>query len=184
MNSRIVYLFAFFMSISSCHKMPWLQDDELSLKRRDYNADGIRVDGYFYRIVEETTYDESYGQSIFFYRNGVVLDAGGFPLSAQNDFETDILEKKYEDIYKNSKYNWGVFQIMGDTVKFEKWYPSSGGGLPVYIREGIIINDSVFHIVRSYRNTEDGIEEERDKDEMYYFHRLEYKPDSTNTFIE
>ncbi len=69
-------------------------------------------------------------------------------------------------------------------MKFEKWYPSFGGGLPVYIREGVIINDTVFHIVRSYRNTEDGIEEERDKDEMYYFRRLEYKPDSTNTFIE
>jgi uncharacterized protein YneR len=56
--------------------------------------------------------------------------------------------------------------------------------LPVFIREGKILNDTTFHILRSYKDTEDGIEELLEEDEMYYFDHIKYKPDSTNTFIE
>ena len=48
-------------------------------------------------------------------------------------------------------YLGGVFIINGQSIKFEKWYPSSGGGLPAYVREGDIINDTTFVISVSYR---------------------------------
>jgi hypothetical protein len=84
----------------------------------------------------------------------------------------------------NSKFNWGVFQVNGANIKFERWYPSSGGPLKAYISSGEILNDTTFLITESYRMQKGNKTELKDRNETYYFREFSPKSDSTNKFIK
>ena len=146
------------------------KDEELSLKRTPYTGNELRIDGYYYRKIPDL-------EIRFFYRNGIVRYGGG-GYSSFEELDNCILNHQIVD--GSSKTDWGVFLINGNTIKFEMWYPPSGGGTPTYIREGEILNDTTFHITESYRS--DG-SERSEKNEMYHFRQFYPKPDSTNKFI-
>jgi hypothetical protein len=75
---------------------------------------------------------------------------------------------------------WGVFNIKDNIIKFERWYPGQGAK-KAYVREGIILNDTTFHITKSYRSNGSEL---KDADEVYHFRKFSPKPDSTNVFVK
>ena len=83
----------------------------------------------------------------------------------------------------DDKISWSVFQFDGNNIQFERWYPSSGGPFPAYVRSGEILNDTTFIITEIYR-MKDGVKTDvEESNEVYQFQAFSPKPDSTNRFI-
>ena len=148
-----------------------LEDDELTLERRPYVGDELRIDGLYY-TVEENMYGDLY-TVYFFYRNGVVRYGG-----SSNDPE---FYRGNGFLDEQAKYAWGLFHVGGDEITFEKWYPPSKGISYSYISSGHILNDTTFVITESRRSN--GEEEVHERDEVYHFRPYGPKPDSTSRFI-
>ena len=171
----IGFILYFSILFSSCGK--FFKDDELSLTRVPYTGNELRIDGYYFYEHSDPARIDIY----FLYRNGIIL-YGGTPLSSEiKETENKIQTDRWHEIIKNDITSWGVFHVNGSTIKFERWYPSSGGGAPSAVREGKILNDSTFHITVSYRSNGS---ERNEKDEIYHFREFAPKPDSTNNFIK
>ena len=152
------------------------EDDKLTLDKRPYVGKELRLDGYYYQVMQT-----GHWRVYFLYRDGIILHA--------DDFLPDRLEEKEEtfrngqcyEIAKKYKIDWGVFHIDSNEIKFEKWFPSDGGPLPVYISVGNILNDSTFHISKTQRSN--GSEQAIDKDWLFHFRPFSPKPDSICPFI-
>lgn len=98
------------------------------------------------------------------------------------DKEQEYMNGSFKSFAKDIKYYWGRLIVEGSTIKFERWYPSSGGPLRVGVREGTILNDTTFHITESYRLQDGEKQDVKERDETYHFKALSPKPDSTNEF--
>lgn len=160
----------------SCKKL--YPDDELSMSRQNYNGNTLRLDGYY-------SYDWGDAMNVyFFYFNGVILDGNSFEKQELEEKELKYVNGEFYDFAKNSKLNWGVFKIESDIIKFEQWYPGSGPAKRAYIREGKVLNDTTFHITKSYRMKNGKKKDENNQNEIYHFKKFSPKPDSTNKFIE
>jgi hypothetical protein len=165
------------MAISpACTKHNLLKDDELSLKKRNYQGKQLRIDGYYYGKYLNDEYIDTY----FFYSDGTLMYGGTCKASEIDGLEHAFKTQEFVNKGKDVKYYWGLFQIDDNTIQFERWYP---GEPPYksYIRSGAILNDTTFHISKSMRS--DG-SEEREKDELYHFKQFSPKPDSTNSFVQ
>lgn len=164
----------FLLLFCSCEKLiTW---DEFALQKTQYESDLLRLDGYYYELTNDGKYQSLY----FFYRNGVLLNVGGLFLNT-GEMDAYINREFITDHrYAGNKNSWGLFVVNDHTIKFEHYYPSDDINKKSYIREGVILNDSTFHIVVSYRS---GGTERRIKDEIYHFRAFSSKPDSTNRFI-
>lgn len=179
-NTRIMKLLLISMLMlfnSNCENLSFKKDDELSLKRVDYTGNQLRIDGYYY-LINYNDPQKNMGVFIFF-RNGVLTYLGGGFLSF-NELENYIINKDFIDKKKDVKYFWGVFQVKNDIIKFERWYPSEGAK-EAYVREGKILNDTTFHITKSYRSNGTELS---DENETYHFRKFSPKPDSTNVFVK
>lgn len=173
MDKLIIGIILFLTSIS-CSKDE-LKDDELVLSKKAYLGNQLRVDGYFYQKK-----DNIYSTVYLFYRNGVVLYVGGgYSEVDLLSMESSLIDGSFYNLAKSDKLSWGVHNISGNSIAFERWYPSNRGGFPSYVRSGEILNDSTFHISKSIRFKE---LEVNDKNETYHFKQFSHKPDSTNSF--
>lgn len=92
-----------------------------------------------------------------------------------------FIDGSFYESNNDKKLYWGLFNINTTIIRIEKWYPSSGSGMPVYLHEGEIINDTTFRITRSVRQKTG---EEKELNEIYHFKEFFPKPDSTNSFID
>ncbi len=153
----------------SCKKTD--KDDKLSLELNNYNTNEILIDGYYYTVLEN--FEGVIYNRFAFYRNGIVRYLGS---------TKSLQEINFGPV--DAKDAWGVFQIYSNEIKFEKWYPSSGGPLKAYIRAGNILNDTTFVITESYRMHKGKKTEEKVRNETYHFRQFSPKPDSTNSFIK
>ncbi len=160
------------MSASACFLFGG-EDEHISMDRVPYYGNELRINGYYYQIQDNVLYSIH-----FFYNNGISVNVG----SANNivEFENKLKEGVYGNL-SSYKIGWGVFHIEDSVIKFEEWYPSSGGPLPAYIKEGKIVNDTTFHITQSYKPNGS---KEKERNEWYYFKKFSSKPDSTNPYIE
>ena len=174
MNFLIILLI--LAMLNNCTKKG-IGDDKLSLKRIPYYGNDLKIDGYYYSKVGNEIFD-----TYFFYRNGVILSGGGNApnTSPFNYVEKSFISISWQNSIKGDKIAWGIFQINGNQIQFERWYPSSGL-LPSYIRSGIILNDTTFLINKVIRSN--GKEEEA-INETYNFRKFSPKPDSTNSFVQ
>lgn len=172
---KIILLITIVMfSLNSCDK-EILEDDTLTLIKKKYTENQIRTDGYYsckfgniYRIY-------------FLYRDCTIFSGGDvFEYNLQYQ-EQKYIDGSFFESKKNNKLYWGIYNIESSNIKLEKWYPSSGGGMPVYLHTGTILNDTTFVITKSVR-TKTG--EEKELNETYHFKQFSPKPDSTNTFIK
>lgn len=161
---------------NTCEKMT--QDNNFSLNKSVYTGNELRIDGYYYFMTENNLH-----YTYFFYENGIIIHGGGnAPNTSPIEFiETQFKSESYLKALKDHKTAWGIFQINGNKIEFERWYPSSGGPLPSYIRSGEILNDTTFVITKVNRS--DG-SEEKTLNETYHFKQFSPKPDSTNNFIK
>jgi hypothetical protein len=165
---------------SSCQKIRF-SDDELQLERKNYSGNQLRIDGYYHEQKSNATK----GNSFFFFRNGVLLYGYSFSKSEQEEFETNWKDGSYEKLVKENKSSWGIFTIEADKIKIEKWYPGNTKHLPAFVKEGVVLNDTMFKITSFYRLTKKGKKRDcEDKDETYYFVPFSPKPDSTNFFVD
>jgi len=166
------------MSLINTNCSIWKDLEPLSRTKEPYNGNQLRIDGYYYRNINDMIYD-----IYFFYSDGIVLSVSGSEESLEDAnnyiFENFINSEDYKDI----AYQWGVFNINGNQIVFERWYPSEWP-YAAYCREGHISNDTTFIVTESYK-LKNGEKTEVDAiNEMYHFKQFSPKPDSTNEWIE
>lgn len=161
-------------SLGGCGK--WNKNEELTLVRKPYYGNELRIDGYYYNII-----DGEIGKTYFFYRNGT-LHYGIATDTLDNNLEkydTWFASDYYSNIIKTNRRRWGLFEIQGDSIQYERW-SIRGGGDPVLRVSGHIQNDTTFVITKSlYPHTGETYQHEI----TYHFHAFSPKPDSTNVFI-
>ncbi|OFX35987.1 MAG: hypothetical protein A2W95_17860 [Bacteroidetes bacterium GWA2_40_14] len=176
-KSGLVLLIVFVFGQYGVSFAQLLKAEKLSLEKQAYTGCQLRVDGYYYM-----NYAGGENYSVYFlYKDGTILYGGGFQYS---EFQKNTLKFSDTIWIKNMKeyrHRWGLFKIEGNKITFEKWYPSSGGPLPVYISSGEILNDTTFRITQSMRSNGKEVNE---KNEVYHFKQFSRKPDSTNNFIK
>ena len=150
MVKRIFYILLFLLIIilvQSCLiSATGMFDDKLSIEKRTYKGEELRIDGYYYN-----NYYNNYYNMIFIYCDGILLYGGATKYSELSKKEERITTESWIKETKRYKYDWGLFNIDNNIIKFERWYPSSGGPLKAYVRKGIILNDTTFVIKESYR---------------------------------
>lgn len=152
-------------------------DDVLSLPQTPYMGNQLRIDGYYHSVYYAPDGDRLF-RGYALYRNGIILYLGGGYSSTQELAESIIKDYINNSDYKKVKYNWGVFLLDTNKIAFERWYPSERPH-HAFVREGVILNDTTFHITKSYRGSEAWVE-----DEIYHFRPFSPKPDSSNAYVK
>lgn len=173
---KLILISMFMFLIGSCENLSFKKDDELSLNRENYEGNQLRIDGYYYH---EYYNPDKNMESIVFFKNGVLSYFGGGGKSF-GEIENRLTNNELIEKLKGIKDCWGIFNVKNNIIKFERWYGGQGAK-PVYVSEGVILNDTTFHITKSYRSDGSEIEPE---DQMYHFRQFSPKPDSTNVFIK
>lgn len=152
--------------------------EDLTIPLQSYNGNELKTNGYYYRISQDNMGNTAY-EIYFLYRNGVLL-YGGFPLLSElSESELSYADGTYHAQVKN-KTNWGRYDINGNQIRLEKWFPSSGGAAPVYMHSGTIINDTLFHLTVSRESH--GNHSVKPLNYHYHFKAFSPKPDSTNSY--
>lgn len=170
MLTVIVILFC----LTSC-QIFFGEDDELTIKREPYVGSKLNLNGYYYFKSKDGDMVYMY----FLYRNGLILNAGACKVEKWADYDQNFLNKEYITIVVNLKYNWGVYQIRGNKIKFERWHPSERP-FRTAIREGEILNDSTFIIKKAISSKG----KETIKNEIYHFKQFNPKLDSITKYIK
>lgn len=175
-----ILILIFGLSVFATCKRDNRNIEELTIPLQPYNGDELKINGYYYRVSQDNMGNTSY-QIYFLYRNGVLL-YGGFPLLSElPERESSYANGTYHT-QANNKTNWGRFDINGNQIRLEKWFPSSGGSAPVYMHSGTIINDTLFHLTMSRESHGDN--SVKPLDYYYYFKVFSTKPDSTNSYTD
>ena len=73
MKTVLLVLFLTFVMTSCKSDDGLLKDDDLSLSRKEYTGNQLRIDGYYYF---NYTNEEDYVRVYFFYKNGMILYGG------------------------------------------------------------------------------------------------------------
>ena len=160
--------------VVSC-QMFFGEDDKLTLQREPYNGSLLKLDGYYY----QTYLDGKMVEIYFLNKNGVIINAGAFEKTKLDFYEMKLSDSVFVNKLKDVKFNWGVFQIDEDNIKFERWYPSERP-YRTGLREGRILNDSTFIIEKAISS----VGKEIMKKEIYHFKKFAPKMDSITKYID
>jgi hypothetical protein len=146
----------------------------LTMTRVPYVGDKLKVNGYYYTIVNDGLNDTLL-ESLFLYRNGVALFLGAYSNATLFEFENEISNLDVKNLQR-LPYNWGIFRIEDSEIKINRWLIGTGSNYPNIIANGTILSDTSFMIKGLF---------ERRPEEKHIFYLKEYspKPDSTNNFI-
>lgn len=170
------------LSASSCIRVRNESlDDKLMLEKINYKGNELRIDGYYCRFNYVSKETEPRGVIPFiFYRNGIILGDVGVTMDRISEMEETFRNGFY--VNNSKKYYWGVFQINGTQIKYEKWV---AGDTPfsAFTYEGEILNDTTFVINKGYRMKNAGKKAPLELNWEYHFKQFSPKPDSTNRFI-
>jgi hypothetical protein len=152
--------------------------EDLTIPLSPYNGNELKTNGYYYRVSQDNMGNTAY-EIYFLYRNGVIL-YGGFPLLSElPEREISYSNGTYHTQASN-KTSWGRYDINGNQIRLEKWFPSSGGVAPVYMLSGTIINDTLFHLTASRESN--GNNSVKTINQHFHFKQFSPKPDSTNSY--
>ncbi len=169
----LIAVISVMLCLKSCEK-ELHTDDVLTIEKSPFTGNQLRTDGYYY-----TRFDNIYSV-YFFYSDGIVLSGGFVYEDELEEYEMGYKDGSFVASIRNNKLYWGGFAIDLERILIEKWYPSSGGGMPVFRQEGEIQNDTTFIITKSVRPKTG---EEKELNEVYHFKAFSPKPDSTNSFV-
>lgn len=146
---------------------------ELSIEASS-QVNGLKTTGYY---SVENTANCTVGNFVFLYRDGTVFQA--FCVNDQGIPQFGTPEELQE-----RKLNWGVFRVTNDSIFIENWIPKSCG-VDVNLRNGPILNDTTFLILKSKtRDFSGGLVSEGEMNDTFTFKYYSPKPDSTNSFIQ
>ena len=171
---NIIWLLWISTLISGCMRILNCKEKEkYTFSKTNYLGKEIKTNGYYF---------SSKYYPLIFYRNGVmirdILDTNDYNLTT---FESWLLNGRYGTGFKNSIYNWCLFKIKDNQVKYEGFSAKSGISCKyTYIRTGSILNDST--ILFTNQINSDGTESESQND-TFHFKQFSPKPDSINSFI-
>ena len=153
-----------------------MKDEELTLVRKPYLGNELRIDGYYYHMsLNSNTFDDTY----CFYRDGTVVWLSGTPPGVSPFVHMEEVLNYYNGGAPVYKTDFGLFQINDSTIAINHWWPNEGY-LPAYLLEGIILNDTTF-LINSSTHVKTG--EIREGHRVFHFQAFSPKPDSTNTYI-
>jgi hypothetical protein len=177
--ARTVLAAAALSLLASCSLLVG-PDDTLSIPRAPYNG-SLRTDGYWWHEYGVTT---RYLYTYTLYQNGVIHSTT-FPLNEREAREGQWRTEEYRRAVEDAKYLWGAFEVVGDTIRLERWYPPSGGGAPfhAYVESGVVLDDTTFVITEVYRMDDGEKTAARARRDTFRFRQLAGKPDSTNRFV-
>jgi hypothetical protein len=175
----ILILIAVLGLNASCKKLGLCEDDNLSIVRKDYLGDELRIDGFFIEYQQDSS--EEYTNLKFFYQNGVELGFLDYNNKANNSGDLDI--DKIDNSLK-SIGAWGVYNISGKKIEIERYRITINGCRKTTYQEGEIQNDTTFIINRIEYRDGGKIESVETPNSTFYFRPLDTKPDSTNSFIK
>ncbi|MDO9154524.1 MAG: hypothetical protein Q7U47_12625 [Paludibacter sp.] len=177
------HLIAYLILITSCGccSSEFMSGENLTLPKKEYKGTELRIDGYYYCEYIGFGSNDIYVRTYFFYENGIVQYGGATKKTELANLEAQFMTMEWQMSNRKYKHRWGLFNIDGDKIIFERWYPNSPGQPKVYVNEGKIVNETTFHITAFYRP--DG-SERIEQDETYHFKQFSPKPDSTNVFIK
>lgn len=168
------YVLLFVIVASSCQKCKE-SNEELCSSPVLYSGNELQTDGYYYK--EYANPDRR--EILFLFRNGVVLDGEIVDMTLLPAKEEEYMNGYYYNLIQSSMSYWGNFNISGNTIEYELWFPSTNRYVP-YVNHGVIINDTTFQIVMSYRCDGTNFNQRAD---TYHFKKFGPKPDSTNQFV-
>lgn len=156
------------MLLNSC-----VLDQKLSMAQTYNDSTSLRLDGIYLHEDSLNIVD-----LFFLYQDGTILSRGSIQ---KNRLESKLaqLEVSTDDKYKSMKFLWGRYIIDGEIIKFEKW-GTSDKAYRVFIKEGLILNDSTFVINQYYNAKGKGL---RHINETYRFRKTISKPDSNNKWV-
>jgi hypothetical protein len=167
----LVAALAVALLLGACDAVGLTGHDELSLERRPYLGEELRLDGYYYRSY--TTSEGTRYTAYLLYRDGVIRYGG-------NSVDLATIEEKIA-LPADRRYDWGVFHVDGDRIKFEMWFPPTKGYTSAYLRSGHVLNDTTF-VITELRRARGG--ERSSLEETYRFRAFSPKPDSTNPYVQ
>lgn len=105
MNTFKIVLLACLVSLFGCKKETKEEaaanDDKLTLQRTNYTGNELRINGYYYNVLNGSFYDLK-----FFYKNGVVKNIGS-PSVATTLPEVDNYVSAVTTEVMNRKRGWG-----------------------------------------------------------------------------
>ena len=153
-------------------------DEHLTIPLQPYSGTELKTNGYYYHVSEDNIGNTAY-EIYFLYRNGVLLYGGSPLLSDLPERESNYANGTYH-AQANNKTNWGRFDVNGNQIRLERWFPSSGGPAPVIMLSGTIINDTLFHITTSRESHGDNTVKPFYR--YYHFKKFSPKQDSTNSY--
>ncbi len=177
LQAPLPFLIAAGILLAGCDLLPEPPGgyDRLSLEQRPYDGDALRLNGFYADTYYSPKGGGPFGSVYFFYRNGAIWYAGSFEGDLEMVTRDDFFSPENDD-----RSHWGIFQVDGNRIAFERWYPANKGYRQAHVRAGQILNDSTFVITRSWRSTGG---ERRAKDETYRFYPFVPKPDSTSRYL-
>jgi hypothetical protein len=168
---RKIYILLLILCIS-CKQL--CKDTSFSIYKVPYNGT-LRLNGYYYEEPKD-----SLTTIYVLYNDGIVCLPGSPTISKMDKY---ILENNNSTILKDSKYAWGVFNIVGNIIKIEEWEPTMCG-YPVRLSTGTILNDSTYIITQYSLRTGSKTNTTNDVKMIYHFRKFNPKPDSTNSYVK
>ncbi|MCK0206100.1 hypothetical protein [Ornithobacterium rhinotracheale] len=176
---RIALLFISFFVLASCLDSD-KKDEALTLQRKEYTGNNLRLDGFYYLKWINDGVEEFYA-IMFLYKNGINLGIGGGAPMSQMDSYINQYTKNLN--IKNIKGSWGVFEVDGNDIILESWN-STQLGYKVYHGEGKILNDTTFVIKESSKIVDGQKTDVKKVNDVYHFKEFSPKPSSENDFIK
>lgn len=138
----------------------------------------LRLDGYYVHVNPKLA--ERISRVYFLYNNGIVHFVGTLDSSQYDTLENFLRSPPIKTMLHRDRSSWGLYQIKGDSIIYEKWFLGGGFDMQVLRFKGMILNDTTFTIKE--REQLDGSERTRE-DATYHFKKFHPKPDSVNVFI-
>ncbi|MCA1763810.1 MAG: hypothetical protein ABR574_11405 [Cryomorphaceae bacterium] len=180
MSNTFLFPIIAMLLMSSCEKSGLCEDDELSLEREDYNGSTLNLDGYYYGDVSQNS-TPPLVTVYYLYHNGVFYTSDASDL---NEAESgNIVVDVENELGKQIKSAWGVFQVEGSTIEIDRWQASTTGCETTIYEKGEILNDSTFVLTRREFRDDGKVTTVQDINATFKFVPLPEKPDSTNSFI-
>ena len=161
-----------------CFPAFFCKDDNLMLSQKNYSGEQLNLQGYFFgeaNFIDNPAFAKAY----IFFKNGVTHNS----TEHFNELSAGIGNYEIYPIMRQTKDDWGLFIIQGNSIEIERWQPGLCGVKTIYER-GIIENDSTFILqIREFR-VEGKVERKDNLESIYRFRPLTQKPDSTNSFLQ
>jgi len=172
---KITYLLVIICLLFASCEFLLGKDDELFIKRENYNGYALKLDGYYYRYLSDYAI-----YTFFLNRNGTLSTAGSFEIDKGYKYEKWFLDSDFKEKVAKMKISWGVFKISGEEIILEKWY-SKEGPKPAFISKGQILNDTTFILTKLIKKKGGA---EKSINEVYHFKKFKHKLDSVSKFID